>query len=678
MISFLKRFQSLLFSFAIISVGWITYGHTLNYTFHFDDEFFLIKNPAIRHLADPVGVWHYDPTRFVAYYSLAINYAIHQFRLPGWHITNIFIHIIAALAAYWLTNLLLSTPRMAEDVLNRHKKLLAFFVGLIFVAHPVQTQSVTYIWQRCASLATMFYLLSLCCYLKARLTNNRKRFFILAGILAMLAFFTKEMTATLPVMIIVIEGTLFHLTFSKVKTTFLRHRNIFIVLAILLLFLPFLCLQGFFADYGMKAPSESFDGEFISGKNYLISQFRVLWTYIRLLFVPMHQNLDYEYHVSKSFFELKTFLGFAGLLLIIFGAIKLFKKHRFLSLGIFWFFITISIEGGIVPIDCLIYEHRLYLPMFGYALFLVSALFTLFQEKHFKHLIIGLTVISMFYAAATIKRNFVWKDDYTLWSDVIKKSPNKLRAFNNRGKALAEMGKQEEAIEDFNRGIAINPTTWALYINRGIGYQTLGRYKEAYDDFTKVIQNSRDAHAYNCRAQLRYAMGDVDGAIMDFSSAISQNRLHLQAILNRGTLYVQKKQYKLALYDFTNAISLDPFYAPSYENRGDVYYRQGKTQEALNDFSKAIELMPNVPFFYQNRAALYMSMGSVEKSLLDIQKTITLDPYNTKAYFQRGILYSQRKEYDKALSDFMNARNLGYPLDPKILPQIKALMNKNK
>ena len=113
----------------------------------------------------------------------------------------------------------------------------------------------------------------------------------------------------------------------------------------------------------------------ISPMHYLLTQFRVMVTYIRLVFLPLNQNLDYDYPVSKSIFELPVLISFLFLITILFCAKRLFSKYRLVSFSIFWFFLTLLPESSLLPIKDVIFEHRLYLPLVGYSIFLVSGIY---------------------------------------------------------------------------------------------------------------------------------------------------------------------------------------------------------------------------------------------------------------------------------------------------------------
>ncbi|MDP8212351.1 MAG: tetratricopeptide repeat protein [Candidatus Zapsychrus exili] len=699
--SFKNTFLKILPVILIITIGIITYGGTLHNTFQFDDEFFVVKNPVIRHITDFKSILEYDSLRFVGYLSFAANYHFHQLRVEGYHVVNIIIHILAAICAYWISISILLSPIMKKERISGYKYLIAAFIGLIFVSHPVQTQAVTYIWQRVASMATLFYLLSLGLYLKARLSKNNKIFFALSAIVALLAMFTKQMTFTLPFVALLCE--IFFFNFN-IKTLWKKTKYKWIWIVLLIIFIgiiPYLSKDAIHYKYTTPDKSESFDGEFTTGKNFLISQFKVMWIYLRLLVVPIRQNLDYEVHVAKSFFEPKVLSGFLFLCFLFFSVFKLFKKYRLASFGILFFLLAISIEAGAVPIDCLIYEHRLYLPMAGYSIFLVSSLFYLITKKSLKTFVLIVISIIIAFSILTIRRNKVWTNNFTLWDDVIKKSPTKMRAYNNRGKAYAEMGMQAKSVEDFSKAISLEPDRWLLYINRGVSLENLGKYSEAMKDYEVALKNGNDSFAYNSRAHLYMRMRVWSKAIKDYTKAIEINPNNLQGFINRAIAYVQLKKYDEAIEGFSEAIRLDPYYVEAYNNRADTYSKKGDINSAINDFNKAISINPNnlrirynrgltlveakkykdaindfthilniVPDYikgYTSRGVAYFSLGDIQNALKDFDKVLELDDKRGGGYFNRGVLYLKVGERQKALEDFTKARKLGFPVDNSYL-----------
>ncbi|MFH0897186.1 MAG: tetratricopeptide repeat protein, partial [Candidatus Bathyarchaeota archaeon] len=145
---------------AICCLGMVVYSNTLNSSFHLDDYNSITDNPAIKNIWSPLNIWNFWPTRFITYLSLAFNYHLHKLDVSGYHLFNLAVHLGSSILVWWLMLLTFSTPALKDQKISHNAKTISFFAGLIFVAHPIQTQAVTYIVQRAVSMATLFYLAS--------------------------------------------------------------------------------------------------------------------------------------------------------------------------------------------------------------------------------------------------------------------------------------------------------------------------------------------------------------------------------------------------------------------------------------------------------------------------------------------------------------------------------------
>jgi hypothetical protein len=197
----------------------LAYSHTFQSPFQWDEEDFIVQNPVVRDLeyfASPSKAKGIDPdyeiflrTRYVGYLTFALNYQIHGFDVLGYHIVNVTLHILNAVLVYLLVQLTFKTPFLKETPLRNHSGPIALFSALLFVSHPVQTEAVTYIFQRHASFVTLFYVGSLVCYVLWRLRGEAKEaskwerlsVYGLSLLSCVLAMKTKENAFTLPIIL---------------------------------------------------------------------------------------------------------------------------------------------------------------------------------------------------------------------------------------------------------------------------------------------------------------------------------------------------------------------------------------------------------------------------------------------------------------------------------------------
>ena len=638
-----NKYFELLGLIIVILTGIIIYSNSFNCSFHFDDMLNIVDNPGIRNLADMKTLVNVNPSRPVGIFTFALNYHFNQFDVFYYHLVNLIIHLINACLVWWLTLLIFSSPVLKDQPIAKNKKVLAFSTALLFVSHPLATQSVTYIVQRLASLAAMFYLLSLALYVKARLAKKRDAFTnrLFAGSLlsAVLAMLTKENAFTLPFAIL-----LFEICFLRTKKLSINFRNYLVILLIAAL-LGFIIITFLKFSSGIfkSIPPMLGHAYTITPVNYFLTQFSVIVKYIQLLFLPINQVLDYDFPVSNSFFEIRTLLSFTLLVALIILAVISFKRFRVISFGIFWFFLTLSIESSIIPITDVIFEHRTYLPSFGFFLILTSGLYLLFWDEY-KYLAISIFVIIIgSNSYLTFERNKVWRNDLSLWNDNVAKTPNLSRALMNRGVVYASLGQWDNAIDDYSKAITNDTKNIKAYYNRGVAYANLKQWDNAMADYSKAIEiNPKYKDGYYNRGVVYATHGQWDKAIADFSEAIKIDPKNMkEAYYNRAVAYATLGDWYNAITDYSKVIGIDPDNTNAYSNRGIAYASLGQYYNSIKDYSRAIEIAPNNSKAWTNRGIAYATMGQLEKAINDFTRALEIDPHNSNAFTNRKIAYEQ-------------------------------------
>ena len=623
-----QRYFSLIGLAAVMLLGILIYSNSFNCSFHFDDLWNIVENPAIRNLSNVSAWWNFSTNRPIAFFTFALNYHYSKLDVWSWHLFNLSVHLINACLVWWLTLLILSTPALREHPILKHKKTMAIVMALLFVSHPLATQSVTYIVQRMSSMVAMFYLLSLALYTKGRLLegNSVVKYGLFAGAFGAmaLALLTKENAYTLPLAIV-----LFEICFLQTRKFSMNWKDRRIVAILVVLAGVFLFALQRFSLNIFKPIAPTLGNNFtVTSQHYLFTQFNVIVQYIQLLLLPLHQNLDHDIPLATNFFELKTLLSFLFLSALLALAVWLFNKNRLISFGIFWFFLTLSIESSIVPITDLMFEHRTYLPSFGYFLILCTCIFSFLWEKY-QYVAIALLLLMIgSNSALTYARNKVWKDDVSLWTDVAAKSPARSRAYYGRGSAYDKLKQTDKAVADYSKAIELNPNFAQARYNRGILYNQKGNFAEAIADYTQAITNKPD---------------------------------YKDVYTSRGLSYAATEQWDLAIADYSKAISLYPRDSAAYSNRGIAYKKTGQLDKALADYTKAIELSPKFSRAYNNRGNTYSALGEWDKAIVDYNQALILDPNYANAYFNRAVAYSKLEQWEKSLADY----NQVIKIDPK-------------
>lgn len=586
--------NQLLHILIISAIALCAYSNTFHVPFLFDDEGSIQLNAYVHGLRNFFGGgYNFLPNRVVGYFTFALNYQLGELNVVGYHIVNILIHIGSSLLVYSLMLVTSLTPAFKNSFSQRQINIFALTVALLFVSHPIQTQAVTYIVQRIASLATLLYLAALVCYIKWRISRNESTsllkgcatsWYILSLIITVLAMKTKEISFTLPLIILLYECSFFGRPRRKLL---IQMTPLFLTLAIIpyTVFVsvnPTITLGGSILS-DVNAPAYSIVR--ITRWEYFLTQFNVILTYLRLMFLPIHQNLDYDYPISHSLSEPRVMLSALIIAVILALAVYLFmlskplhqqhanarhhQMYRLASFGILWFFITLSVESSIIVIRDVIFEHRLYLPSFGFfvAITAFAALAIIrfqYSVKKIHNAVLPLVItIILALSAATYSRNSVWGNWFSIWNDTVTKSPNKPRPHNILGIGYYYDSKFDEALREFQEAVRLKPDFIEAYYNIGLIYKARNQYLEAI----RIYQMSLSLSAFNAEhfagiyneIGMCYAeIGELEHSATAFAAAVKYNPDSAEFRNNYAFALSTKGNLNDALREYQAALSLDP------------------------------------------------------------------------------------------------------------------------
>jgi len=366
----------------IAGVAWVAYSNTFHVPFQFDDRSNIVENPNVQitaltwdRLERLIKNTYALSIRVFSYLTLALNYYFGGFNVFGYHLVNFLIHIASGIFLYWFLLLTFNLPSLKEDY-GPISYRVALFSSLIFISHPIQTQSVTYIVQRMASMGGMFFLLSLALYIKGRLSTGWPRVFYFGGTVVsyLLGVFSKENVAILPLFIALYEFYFFQ-NFDLSP----KGKQILFALIGSLLVLGVLGFVLWGKRY-IDVTIEGFQDRPFTMWERVLTQSRVVLYYLSLLVFPhpSRLNLDHDFLTSKTILDPPTTLISILIIAGLIGySIWTAKKRPVLSFCILWYFGNLVIESSIFPLE-MVYEHRLYLPAVGpfvlFSLFVVRGI----------------------------------------------------------------------------------------------------------------------------------------------------------------------------------------------------------------------------------------------------------------------------------------------------------------
>lgn len=663
---------------AIFIIGFSIYSNTLDSPFTLDDESSIVNNVHIR-------LQSFDLTRLVnagfksvashrplPNISFALNYLADQYNVTGYHVVNILIHIISGILIYLVirATVIISASSSGKDrhlfdVKNSfYASAFAFCTALIWLAHPAQTQSITYLVQRMTSMAVLFYMLSLLLYIYARLTQTAWKRWSLFG-LSFLSWVAslgcKEISATLPLIVFLYEWYFFRdLSFEWFK----RNIKYFLVPLFILGILAFIYL----GDSPVDRILRGYETRDFTLLERVMTQFRIIMLYLSLLICPLPSrfNLDHFIETSHSLFDpLTTLFSMVAIIIIIGAAVYLARKERLLSFCIFWFFINLAIESSFIGLE-MVFEHRLYLPSIGFFIFIMFIFFRLisylFREEKdsaiitnraVKYILLFSVPAVMLLGLATYQRNSVWQDEITLWRDCVKKSPGKARCHNNLGRAYYKKEMFEEAELEYKSTLSLDPEYVHAYNNLGSVYASMERYEEAAEQYRKGLEiNPGFADLWYNLGNVYKVKGNMDEAIQYHQKALSLNPGEARAHYELGGIYTEKGMYGEAEAAYRKAIFINPYFIEAYHNLGNVYQKSERLEDAMSIYKKVLGLNPEIIESYNNLGILYYKMGQFADSIAILKEALKVDPDNYTVHYNLGNIYHNEGKLDEALAEY--------------------------
>lgn len=579
--------KTVIFLFLVL-LGTVIYFNSMGNPFHFDDFHHIVKNPGIRDIRnipyyfidlnlftiDPGNIGNYRPLLLITY---ALNYWAVELNPFLYHTVNLAFHVGCSMLVFLITDSILrcnsfSLKSPARQDKDAQPSYIALTAGLIFLVHPFNSEVINYISARSSVMSAFFYLLAFYFWIKYRgnkfqTSNFRTQIFYLLSILSyLLGLFTKEAVITLPVMLWLYD---FYFASADGDNIRLRLKNQFknirsYVPLIIITIIPYMALRTVLIHSFIRPHQHSPRGFYVN----LLTETKVLLEYIYLLFLPVKLTVEHYVSVSYSFFEWQVLTSSFLLICLLIAAVWLFYKRdrrwRLVSFFIIWFFIVL-IPVTIFPLNAMLQENRAYLNTVTFAVFLgvlldmvssAGLLHSLFKVRSDIILSVFLLLILGVYSASTIQRNKVWKDDLSLWSDAVKKSPLAPRAHHNLALSYKELGMLELAISEYKMVLELDPNYKISHYNLGNIYNKLGMLRPALSEYQKVIEiDPAFYHAYNNMGSLYWTMGNTDTAIQLMKEAVRINPQYSIAHNNLGKLYKQLGDLKSSQEEFAKAES---------------------------------------------------------------------------------------------------------------------------
>jgi len=453
----------------ILLVALISYFNSFSGPFVFDDKPAVLGNPSIREWGTalrPPNTGSSVTGRPVVNLSFAVNYAISGEEVWSYHALNLLIHLGAGLALLGLVRRTLELPGMPEQW-RTGAGPIALAVAGIWLAHPLQTESVTSIVQRTESLVGLFYLLTFYAFVRALAGGGRARAWLIVSVLAcLIGMATKEVMVTAPVMVLLFDRTFAAGSFREALR---RRGGYYAALAATWLLLGWIL----FHAGGSRGEAAGF-GLGVTPWTYALTQCRAVLLYLQLSLWPHPLVFDYGTDVVRD----PAAVGWqiVALTALVAGTLyALWRRPRLGFLGA-WFFVILSPSSSVVPlVSQTIAEHRMYLPLAAVVALVVIGGFHRFGRPA----LIGAFVFVPVCSLLTVQRNEVYRSEEALWADTVAKAPDNSRARINLAEVYLNQRRADEALVQALAAVRIRPDHAEAQTNLGIAYALLGRRSEA-------------------------------------------------------------------------------------------------------------------------------------------------------------------------------------------------------
>lgn len=574
----------------------------------------------------PVISNYYRPVMNIIY---MLNYYIFGLTPWGFHLVNILFHAGNSVLVFLLTWRLFADKFTSEPVCKSASTSTStststltfvvppFIAALLFAVHPIHTEAVAWVAAVPELSFTFLSLLSFYLFIESSGAFNSK--YVFSVLLFFAAAFCKETALTLPIILFCYDYA-----FGKEKRS---------IQGIMKRYIPYVVAMGIYLIIRRNAlegfaPHRGNIGFFQS----LINVFPLFAQYLQKLLLPFNLNAFYVLHPISSFFELKGIIGVTLTAAFLLIAFFFYRKDRraFLALLLV-----------VVPLLPVLYipmlgqnafaERYLYLPSFGFVLLPALLLKRMWTDatKIAKGLTIAMIIAAGFYSLATINRNTVWKDDYSLFKDTVKKSPDAAIPRERYATALLSRNRVDEAVEQYRIALGLDMFYPVAHANLGIALKGKGLLDEAIKHYQLAValQPGFPKDHFNLAQALR-EKGALEMAVAEYQTALLLNPDFVLARFNLGITYEMLGLKNKAAEQYKVLAERRPGDAINEFNRGLDLFNQGLTEEAIEHYLNAVRLNPNFADAHNNLGVAYGTAGSVNKAIEHFQLAVKLNPGN--------------------------------------------------
>ncbi len=619
-----KNWLVLLIVISIACITFIVFYPSLKCGFvdRWDDQEYVTASPLVINNAIPVNQIFHTPISLnyhpLTILTLAYNYKIGKLNPMGYHLWNVWLHVLNTILVFLFVFLL-----------TKRNLLMAAIVSLFFGIHPMHIESVTWVSERKDVLYVFFFLAGLISYLKF-IEQKKRIWYLVTLVLFILSCLSKAMAVVFPIVLLLIDC--FN-SESKDKLPLWKRLSIINKLPFFIISLG-VGIVAFTIQQNGKILSAMSEYSFI--ERIMFASYGLLMYMVKLI-APVNLSAFYAYPSLGDNRALPVIVYLAPFIVAgLFGMVYLFfRKEKMIVFGSLFYLITIMLVLQFVSVGNAIMADRYsYLSYIGLLLMAAHIVNLAFNKSgkltSLKYpLVIVIGIAAAVFGHQTYGQIKVWTNTETLWTNAINIDPQRCYlGYFHRGDWYEKNKQFELAIADFSKLLEIDPSKEFVYFNRGACYSSLGKDSLALNDFDMAVKlGSSNADAYYNRGRILAAFGKDSAALSDYNKAIELNPRSALSYMNRGVIYYNRQQPDLAIADYNKAIEAEPTLDISYYNRGVVYYGNKQFDLALADFTKAIALNATVFQYWEYSALTKEALGRTEEAKTDRLKAQELNKH---------------------------------------------------
>lgn len=618
----------------------LTYWPSLHYDFQFDDIANIQKHFHIRHHA-LWSLW-FSGSRWISYWLNAVHYSIGKFDPFSYRLGNLLIHTTNGALVFFVVLFALLHSK-GKPFFKKHAVAIATVTSMLFLLHPVQTQTVSYVVQgqleglACMGILGMTLTFLHLCY--AESFARKAALSMLLFVIAVFSCFTKEIAIIAPLLLMLTDWFFVaHGSWDSFKSRWMLHAALFTLITGI--YVWYLKPEFFTNILGLKMIVKNNIGniitqdaqEMIRPWPFFISQFKVILHYLWMFLWPFGISVEYDWMLSRSFFAPDCIIPLFTLVGIALGVFRMLYTHRThaVAFGALWFFICIAPRSSIIPSPELLVDYKTYTASIGWLFILACGIIkgleyiisklrnehrTIMHARQTRILLSAALIFPLCFM--TWKRNHVWSSGTDFWMNVIQNAPMKARAYNNYAVELS---------------------------------QTYKRYEDAIPYFSKATQmDGSYPDPLNNLAVCYSHLNQIDKAIEALQQGLKINPYYPEGYNNLASFYLQKKEYDKTERCLRTALQLRPHYGKAYFNLGRMYTEQNEPKKGLECFKKACTVADlDNEYGFKIYAHAALNLQEYTEAIWGYKKTLECTPNDTDAMFTLANTYYLAKQTAEA------------------------------